>query len=83
MEQKPLSEFTDDELAKEAKDRKKQYYLSATIFGFMVGVAAFSTYRNGFGFFTFFPLFFLPMTTSSTKKFKDVKAEMDLRGLKA
>jgi hypothetical protein len=37
--------------------------------------------KNGFGFFTFFPLFFAPIAAMNTKSFKAVESEIKSRNL--
>jgi len=81
MKSDTFENLTDQELIKEAQSRKSQTYISAVLIGFMLGIAVYSAVRNGFGFFTFFPLFFIPIFAGASKKHKAVKVEMQKRGL--
>ena len=60
MKQKELTELTDAELLEEGKKIKSGNIVNAVLFGVMIGVATYSTVKNGFGIFTFFPLLFYP-----------------------
>ena len=79
MTQIPLSDYTMEELLQEARKRKQSYYLNCGIVGFMVGIACYSTVKNGFGFFTFLPVVFFPMGNRSSKEYKAVKQEIASR----
>ena len=79
MAQTSLSDLTMEELVQEAKKRRQSYYMNCGIVGFMAGIACYSTVRNGFGFFTFLPLIVAPMAAKSSKEYKAVKQEIDLR----
>lgn len=48
--QKPLSEFTDEELIQEAKKRKRDEIFHAFAIGLCAGIAVFSVVKNGFSF---------------------------------
>jgi hypothetical protein len=76
---KPLSEFTDEELVQEEKKRKQQSTASNFMIGLVVGVAVYSTVKNGFGFFTFFPLFLIPVFKYKGADYKEVQKEIELR----
>jgi hypothetical protein len=39
---------------------KSTQFINAVLFGVMIGVATYSTVKNGFGILTFFPLLFHP-----------------------
>jgi len=56
MKQKNLTEYSDQEILKQKKDLKTNKIINATIIGMTVGIFAYSAVKNGFGFFTFFPL---------------------------
>ncbi|MBE8714468.1 hypothetical protein [Sphingobacterium hungaricum] len=78
---KQLTELSDDELLQQKKKLKSEKISNAVILGFMVGVAVFSTWRNGFGLFTFFPLLFVPFALNHTKKVSALEAELRARNL--
>ncbi|MBF8457979.1 FUSC family protein [Kaistella sp. G5-32] len=61
MKQKEPSEMTAEELLIELQKIKSTNVINALLVGVMIGVAIYSTVRNGFGILTAFPLFFIPM----------------------
>ena len=61
MKKKNPSELTDEELIFEVKRIKSTLIINAVLFGLMIGIATYSTVKNGLGILTFFPLFFIPM----------------------
>ncbi len=76
------SELTDEELLKAAKTMKPTKMYDAAIFGFLVGVAIYSTVKNGFGLLTFLPLIYLPVAGRNKKKRDELEKAMQERGLK-
>jgi len=74
MTQKTLSEFTDAELLLESKRMKATQFMNAVLFGVMIGVATYSTVKNGFGILTFFPLLFIQMLVKNRSRKKAVDA---------
>jgi len=79
MKQKELSGFTNQELAMEEKKRKTAYLTNCVFFGMMCGIAIYSTVKNGVGFFTFFPLFFIPIAANMRASYKAAQKEMKSR----
>lgn len=59
MQEKELSALTDEELLAEGKKMKSAAMLNATLIGFMIGIVIYSVTKNGVGFFTLIPLFFI------------------------
>ncbi len=86
MEQIKLSELNDQELIQKLKKLKTNKIVNATLIGLLLGVSAYSAVKNGFSFFTFFPLFFVLFLLNSGKKNsvfeKELKNEMDNRNSK-
>jgi hypothetical protein len=80
--QKPLSEFTDEELLQEEKKRKDSRKFFPFMIGLSVGIAIYSTFKHGVGFFTFFPLIFVLPSINADKKYKAVQAEIEFRNIK-
>ncbi|ROI09753.1 FUSC family protein [Chryseobacterium sp. H3056] len=81
MTQKTLSEFTDAELLLESKRTKYTQFMNAVLFGVMIGVATYSTVKNGFGILTFFPLLFIQMLVKNRSRKKAVDALVKERNL--
>ena len=67
MEQKKLTELTDEELLQEAKKRKSAAITNAILIGFLIGVVFFSVMTNSLGFLTLIPLFFAYKLTNNSK----------------
>lgn len=82
LTQTELTALTDDELLAEAKKSKSARTLNAALFGFMIGIAVFSTVKNGVGFFTFTPVIFGFLAFNNAKEVKALKAELQARNLK-
>ncbi len=57
MTQDELAGLTDQELLQEIKKNKSTSLINAVMFGVMIGIAMYSTWKNGIGFFTLIPLF--------------------------
>jgi uncharacterized membrane protein YfcA len=58
MQQKELTELTDQELLEEAKKMKSSSIIHALFIGAMIGVVIYSVVKNSFGFFGLILLFF-------------------------
>ena len=80
---KNLTELTDQELSQKIKKMKTNKIIDATIVGFTFGVVIYSAVKNGFGFFTFFPLIvtYLVVRNSTQNKIleKEMQKELDSR----
>lgn len=81
MIQKDLSELTDEELLLEGKKIKSTNIVNAVLFGVMIGVATYSTIRNGFGILTFFPLLFIQMLIKNRARKKAFEEQLKERNL--
>ena len=81
VENQNLSELNVEELMAEEKKRKSALTLHAFIIGLAVGIAVYSTVKNGFGFFAFFPLLFIISGHRASNKLKSVRAELKSRTL--
>jgi hypothetical protein len=83
MEQKTLSELTDQELLLEAKKRKSAAITNAILIGFLAGIIFYSVMKNTLGLLTLIPLFFIYKLTNNSKynsqEFENLLKE---RGLK-
>jgi hypothetical protein len=81
MNQKDLSELTDQELLTEAKKMKSSFITNAFFIGFLIGIVVFSIVKNSWGFFTLLPLYFAYRLIKNSKKDKDLKKELAARNL--
>lgn len=59
MNQKELSELTDQELLEEAKKLKSFSVTNAFIIGFLIGIVIFSIVKSTFGFLMLIPLYLI------------------------
>lgn len=82
MTQKELSELSDEELLNEAKKHKPTKIYDAAIFGVLVGIAIYSTVKNGLGLLAFLPLVYLPIAAKNKTKSKALGKLLKERNLK-
>lgn len=83
MEQKKLTELTDQELLQEAKKRKSASIINAVLIGFLIGIVFYSVVKNSWGFFTLIPLFIAYKLINSSKyDSKELEALLRERNLK-
>lgn len=79
MKQKELAKLTEAELLQEKKKIKSSNIVHAFLIGIFIGVAVYSAVKNGFGFFTFFPLIFVYFLLQNGKKSKALDEELNSR----
>ena len=86
MKHENLTELSDQELLLKIKKMKTNSIIDATIIGFTIGVVIYSAVKNGFGFFTFFPLIltYIIVRNSENNKVleKEIEREIASRNLK-
>lgn len=82
MTQKELAELTDEKLLEEAKKNKSTKRYDALIFGVLIGIAAYSFIRNGFGFLIFLPLLYVPIAVKNKIKNEELENLLKERNLK-
>ncbi len=76
-----LTQFADEELKIEHKKRKQGYDLFKVVIVIMIGSAIFSTYMQGFSFFTMLPVFFLPLAFTTKASYDEAQKEILSRKL--
>jgi hypothetical protein len=80
-----LTELNDQELLKKMKNLKTNKIIDATIIGVTVGIVIYSAVKNGFGFFTFFPLIIAYGIIKNSKNNKilenEIQKELKARNL--
>jgi hypothetical protein len=81
MEQKNLSNLTDEELRKEAKRLKNKPIISAFLIGFLFGIVVFSVAVNSFGFLMLIPLFLIYKLTRPSAEDEALLAVIKERNL--
>ena len=83
MSQKDLSELSDQELLVEAKKVKSTAIMNAVLIGVVIGIVLYSIFKNGFGVFILFPLYFVHrMVNNSKYDDKDLEVLLKERNLK-
>ena len=68
MKQEELAALTNEELLQEAKKYKSTKIFDAACIGFLLGIAIYSTVRNGWGLLSFLPLVYLPIAARNKTK---------------
>lgn len=82
MKQRALAELTDEELLQEAKKIKSTKIYDALIFGILIGIALYSSVKNGFGLLTFLPFVYVPMVVKNNSKNRELEKLLKERNLK-
>ncbi len=82
MTKEELSKLTDEQLLAADKSMKSTNIMNAVLIGLMIGIAVYSTVKNGFGFFTFFPLIFVFVLVKNSVKKKELDEILKERNLK-
>lgn len=83
MEQKKITELTNEELLIEAKKMKSTMILNAVLIGFLIGVMVYSITKNGLGFLTLILLFVAyKLINRSNYDKKELEKILIERGLK-
>lgn len=81
--EKELNELTDQELLEKKKKAKSENVMNGAILGFLIGIAVYSTVRNGLGLFTFLPVAFALFAANRWKKNGEaLEKELNDRNLK-
>ncbi|MEQ8240929.1 FUSC family protein [Marinoscillum sp.] len=81
MNQKELSELSDQELMEEAKKIKPSPLVDAFFIGFLVGIIIYSAVKNTWGFLTLIPLFMIYGLLKKSKRYEALKNELKERDL--
>jgi hypothetical protein len=85
MKPENLAAYSNEQLVEAFKKLKTDKIINAFIIGITIGVFFYSVVKNGFGFFTFFPLLigYLLIKNSSNSKIleKEILKEMKDRSL--
>ena len=82
MNPKKLAELTDEELLQEEKKIKPTYLYDAIIFGVLIGIAMYSSVKNGIGLLTFLPLVYAPVAVKNKTKKRALEKLLKERNLK-
>jgi uncharacterized membrane protein len=79
MEQRKLTELTDEELLQAAKKMKSEATINAGFIGFLIGIIFYSVVKNGFGFFLLIPLFLIYKLINNKPKYNKQEVEQLLK----
>lgn len=82
MAYKDPKTLTDQELQDALKKNKSAYTVISVIVSLLIGVAAYSTMKKGFSFFSVYPLIFAPIIISRYKQYREVLTEIEERSKK-
>ncbi|ATL48784.1 FUSC family protein [Chitinophaga caeni] len=83
MEQKKLSELTDQELLEESKKIKTKTLITTVLIGFLIGIVLYSVMKNTWGLLTLIPLFLIYKLANKAKyDSKELEALLKERNLK-
>jgi len=86
MKSEDLSNLSNKELLQQLKKLKNNKIIDATLIGFTIGIVVYSAVKNGFGFFTFFPLILTYIVVRNLKNTKileiEIQKELDNRNSK-
>lgn len=82
MKQKKLAELTDEELLQESRRNKPTNIYDAIIIGVLIGIAIYTSVKNGFGLLTFLPLVYVPIAVKNQAKNKELEKLLKERNLK-
>lgn len=78
-ETKKYGEFSQEELAAEAKKFKKTNVFDAFAIGLLIGISIYSMVNNGFGILVFLPLVYFPIATKNRKRYLAFKDHFEAR----
>ena len=81
MEKKEFADLTNEELLDKKKKIQNNKIVNAALMGLCIGIFIYSAVKNGFGFFTFFPLFLTYPFIKNGKKIKVLEDELKSRNL--
>lgn len=76
MNPENLAQLSDQELLQKIKKVKANKMLDAVIIGSTIGVVVYSAVKNGFTFFTFFPLILTYLMVKNSAKNKLLEQEL-------
>jgi len=81
MNQKELSQLSNQELLEKAEKVKPSPLIDAFFIGFLVGIIIYSLVANTWGFLTLIPLFIIYGLLKKTKRYEALKKELKKRNL--
>lgn len=82
MKEEKFAKFSDQELLDRRKSLKTQLIINAVLIGVLIGISIYGAIKNGFTFFTLFPLIFVFFLIKNKTDSKELENEINSRGLK-
>lgn len=82
MNKQELTNLTDEELLRYAKDNKPSPIMDAFFIGFLVGIVIFSVVSSSWGLVTILPLLMIYIFLKKPKKYQEINDELSSRKLK-
>lgn len=82
MNEKELSQLTDEELLKTAQNFKPTPIIDALLIGFLIGIILYGVMANAWGFTVLIPLFLIYQFLKKPKQYKALQKELKTRNLK-
>lgn len=76
MKPENLTELSDQQLLQKINKIRSNRIIDGVIIGLTLGVVAYSAVKNGFGFFTFFPLLLTYVIVRNSKNNKILEKEI-------
>lgn len=76
MKPENLTQLSQQELSQKLKSIKTNQIIDAGLVGFTIGIVVYSAVKNGFGFFTFFPLILTYAIIRNSKNNKILQKEI-------
>jgi hypothetical protein len=81
MNEKELSQLTDEELLETAKNFKPTPIIDALLIGFLIGILIYGVVANAWGFTILIPLFLIYQFLKKPKQYKALQQELKTRNL--
>lgn len=81
MDQKELSQLTDEELMEAVKKNKPSPIIDAFFIGFLIGILIFSVFANTWGLVTLIPLALIYALLKKPKQHEALKEELKKRNI--
>ena len=82
MKDQEIRQLSDEKLLEKEKKIMSNQKITQVLIGLLIGIAAYSTYNKGLGFFTFFPIFMVFMLIKNNSELKVIQHEIKNRKLK-
>jgi hypothetical protein len=82
MKEEKFAKYSDQELLDKRKNLKTQIIINAVLIGVLIGTSIYGDIKNGFGFFTLFPLIFIFFLLKNKTDSKELEEEIKSRNLK-